>query len=162
MASSANLSPARRVMESAMKTLRDNIAQGMKDRGKVATGGTIASMVTTVNSYENIQGNTFGLVARLEANDNWKFVGNGRGPGGMPPVQTIQAWITAKGLTLNAWAVAKKMAKQGSRDFRLKRTNIFTDEIDGWAQSGLLEDAANGIADALADTVVIDLQTGLR
>jgi hypothetical protein len=80
----------------------------------------------------------------------------------MPPVQTIQAWLTAKGLTLNAWAIAKKMAKEGSRDFRLKRTNIFTDEIDGWAQSGLLENAANGIADALGETVVIDLQTSLR
>jgi hypothetical protein len=54
------------------------------------------------------------------------------------------------------------MAKEGSRDFRLKRTNIFTDEIDGWAQSGLLENAANGIADALGETVVIDLQTSLR
>lgn len=162
MATSADLTGAKVLMEKAMAELQEAIKLGMTERGKVATGETMRSISHEVNSYENIQGNTFGVVGRLAANDNWKFVGNGRGPGAPPPLNTIERWIQAKGLTLNAWAVANKIGKQGSRDFRLKRPNVFEEEISGWQSNTNLIDASNAIAEALAQTVVVDLQTGLR
>lgn len=132
------------------------------ERRKVATGDTLRSVTTEVNSYENIQGNTFGITARLSANSNWKFVGNGRGPGGMPPIANIERWVQAKGLTLSAWAVAKKISTDGSADYRAGRTNVFEDGITEWQSNINLIDAANAIAEALGETVVVDLQTGLR
>jgi hypothetical protein len=163
MASSADLTSAKSLMEAAMVELQRGITEVMTTRNKVATGGTRDSMTTEVNSYENLQGNTFGITARLAANANWKWVGNGRGPGGPPPVTSIQRWIDAKGLSLNAWAVAKKIGAEGSADYRAKRTNVFEDGITAWQfENDNLVNAAGAIADAMAQTVVVDLQTGLR
>jgi hypothetical protein len=119
-------------------------------------------MTTEVNSYENIQGGTFGITARLSANANWRWVGNGRGPGGMPPVANIQRWIEAKGLSLSAWAVAKRIGEQGSADYRAGRTNVFEDGIAEWQSNANLIAAAEGIAESLGETVVVDLQTALK
>lgn len=163
MASSPDLTSAKRLMEAAMVELVSGIIKVMTTRKKVATGGTRDSMTTEVNSYDNIQGNTFGITARLAANANWKWVGNGRGPGAPPPVTSIQRWIDAKGLSLNAWAVARKIGAEGSADYRAKRTNVFEDGITAWQfENDNLVNAANAIADAMAATVVVDLQTGLR
>ena len=145
-----------------MTELVQGIGAIMDERRKVATGETKRSMTTEVNSYENLQGQTFGITARLSANANWKWVGNGRGPGGMPPVQNIQRWIDAKGLSLSAWAVAKRIAKDGSLDYRRGNTNVFDDGIAEWQSNVNLIAAAEGIADSIGDTVVVDLQTALR
>jgi hypothetical protein len=149
-------------MEQAMTELVQGIGAVMDERRKVATGETKASMTTEVNSFENIQGGTFGITARLSANANWKWVGNGRGPGGMPPVANIQRWIDAKGLSLSAWAVAKRIGEQGSADYRAGRTNVFEDGIAEWQSNANLIAAAEGIAESLGETVVVDLQTALK
>lgn len=145
-----------------MTELMQGIGAIMDERRKVATGETKRSMTTEVNSFENIQGQTFGITARLSANANWKWVGNGRGPGGMPPVANIQRWIDAKGLSLSAWAVAKRIAKDGSLDHRRGNTNVFDDGIAEWQSNTNLIAAAEGIAESIGDTVVVDLQTALR
>jgi len=163
MATSADLTSAKALMEAAMVELQRGIGEVMQSRDKIATGGTLQSITTEVNAYENIQGNTFGVVGRLAANDNWKFVGNGRGPGKPPPIATIERWLNAKGLTISAWAVAKKIGKEGSADWRAKRTNVFEQGITEWqTENDNLVAAANAIAEAMAQTVVVDLQTGLR
>ena len=146
-----------------MVELQRGITEVMTTRNKIATGGTRDSMSSEVNSYENLQGGTFGITARLAANANWKWVGNGRGPGAPPPVTSIQRWIDARGLSLNAWAVSKKIGAEGSADYRAKRTNVFEDGITAWQfENDNLVNAAGAIADAMAQTVVVDLQTGLR
>lgn len=145
-----------------MQELVQGIGAVMTERRKVATGDTMRSMTTEVNSYENIQGGTFGITARLSANSNWRFVGNGRGPGGMPPIVNIERWVQAKGLSLSAWAVAKKIGAEGSADYRAGRTNVFEDGIAEWQSNTNLIDAANAIAEAVGEIVVVDLQTGLR
>ena len=114
------------IAEKAIDTLKGNVQQGMEDRGKNATGGT-SRRLATIPSGNDVTG-----AASLEADGNWRYVGNGRGPGGRPPIGSIRAWIAARGLTLNAYAVANRIAREGSRDFRLKRTNVFLDEIEAW------------------------------
>ena len=127
------------------------------ERKKVATGDTLRSITTEVNSIAGV-----GLQGRLSANANWRYVGNGRGPGAMPPVDNIRRWIEAKGLSLSAWAVAKRIAKEGSRDHRQGNANVFEEGITEWQSNETLIAAAEEVAAALADTVVVDLQTGLR
>ena len=60
---------------------------------------------------------------RVEVNGNlgrvfaFRYIGTvdeGREPGKMPPVEDLEAWIKAKKLDLNAWAVALSIAKKGT------------------------------------------------
>ena len=139
-----------------MGALQTGIEKRSADRGKIASRSTLNSITYTVTAYPGA------LFARMEANENWKFVGNGRAPGGMPPVDRIQAWIDAKGLDLNAWAVAKRIAKDGSADFRAKRTNVFTDEIDAWQSGAALDKVLNSAGDLIGNIFTTDVQRALQ
>lgn len=114
------------IAQGAVEKLRGYILEAMRDRGKVATGRTARSMGVLATG-----GESFGQ-ASLEAEKQWRYVGNGRGPGAMPPIGPIQQWINARGLNLSAWAVAVKIGRLGSRDFRLGRRNLFLQEIEAW------------------------------
>lgn len=113
-------------VERAMKALREDVSDLSKERDLNATGGTL----------RETQPRTFGggsaVVGQLIAPENWKYWGNGRGPGAMPPVQNLQNWINAKGLDLNAWAVAKSIAQKGTRDYRQGGENIVELAADNW------------------------------
>lgn len=102
----------------------------MERRGKVATGRTMSTLSTVVTVSPGF------VTGELQGESQWKFVGNGRAPGRMPPVAPLQAWVDAKGLSISAWAVAKSIAKRGSKDFREKRTNVFMDAMDQWERGG--------------------------
>jgi hypothetical protein len=111
-------------MRDAINEIRALSIAEMERRGKVATGRTMSTLSTVVTETPGF------VTGELQGESQWKWVGNGRGPGGMPPIGPIQAWIDAKGLSISAWAVAKTMATKGSKDFRDKRTNVFLSAID--------------------------------
>lgn len=121
---------ARSIATNAVERLKGNIQEAMEARGKNASGDTSRRIAVIASGGA---GSGFGQGA-LEADSQWKYVGNGRGPGAAPPINSIRKWIADRGLNLNAFAVAQKIARQGSRDFRLKRTNVFLDEIKAWEQ----------------------------
>jgi hypothetical protein len=119
------------IAKEAVEKLRADIRKIMVDRNKNATNSTTNGIAVIPS-----QGQGFGQ-ALLEADSTWKWVGNGRGPGKMPPVAPIQAWINARGLTLNAWGVARKIGLKGSKDFREKRRNVFLQGIETWEKEAL-------------------------
>lgn len=89
-----------------------DIQQNMIDRDQVATGETADSLSYKVEESNGaISISIFGArhIGALE---------EGRRPGGMPTIWKIQRWVQAKGLSLNAFAVAKKIAEEGSLLFR--------------------------------------------
>ena len=135
------------IVSEAMIDLKGLILQGAEALGKNATGQTGRSTQTTAIQSQNIVAGTLTMEAQ------WKWWGNGRGPGRMPPIDNIQRWIDARGLSLSAYAVAHNMAKKGSLDYRLKRTNIVEDEVAAWEAQRLakLEDA---VADNIMDRTV--------
>ena len=102
----------------------------MQSRGKVATGRTMSTLSTVVSVTPGF------VTGELQGESQWKFVGNGRAPGRMPPVAPLQAWVDAKGLSISAWAVAKAIGKRGSKDFRDKKINVFMEAMDKWEQEG--------------------------
>jgi hypothetical protein len=138
----------REAVEVAMDDLVGRIREEAEARGKVASGKTLASLRTSV------LGSSAFVVGTLTGGEQWKFVGNGRGPGRMPPIQNIEQWIASKGLNLSAWAVGRKIAKEGSRDFRLGRTNIFADAIGAWQQGGAFEAVGTAGREAFGDAYV--------
>jgi hypothetical protein len=69
-------------------------------------------------------------------------------------VENIRRWIEAKGLDLNAWAVAKNMAKRGSKDWRNKAPNVFLSAIDDFENNGGAESLTNEVAGYFEEQVV--------
>ena len=127
-------------MRDAMNAVLSDVKKEMVRRGKVATGRTISTLSTSVTTGDAA------VVGTLTGEEQWKFVGNGRGPGGMPPINNIQRWINAKGLTISAYAVARTIAKKGSKDYRNRAPNVFMSAMDDFEKDGLdrLEDKAAG------------------
>lgn len=119
----------------------------MERRGKVATGRTMS----TLSTY-TVQGSDF-LASYLEGEEQWKFVGNGRRPGGMPPIAPIQAWINARGLALSAWGVAKKIAKEGSKDYRNNAPNVFLSAFDTFLEGPGVKELEEGTANEFEQTL---------
>lgn len=145
-----------KALDLAINEVKARAIEEAERRGKIATRGTLNSLSVSVTPMP------WGGVARMEGEEQWKFVGNGRGPGGMPPVGRLQAWINAKGLDLSAWAVARKMAREGSRDYRNRAPNVFLSAVDDFEQGGGLDrleaDAADEMEDVAADAVVRNLK----
>jgi len=95
------------------------IKQELKAKGKEATG----SLVTRTMGTASVQGTR--VVYEAKAPEHYVFVDKGRRPGAkQPPAKPIKAWIRQKGLDLNAFAVARSIAKKG-----IKATNIYTNAI---------------------------------
>lgn len=96
--------------------VKQQIIDAAQQKGMSATGKTLGSLqvVETPNGYE------------LQANSSISFMEHGRGPtkvakgdhGNPDLVEIIQNWIDAKGLSLNAYAVANTIHKNGTRLYR--------------------------------------------
>ena len=122
---------ARDIATNAISQLRSNVQAGMAERGKNATGNTSQRIDVLAFGSDNTG------EAAMEADSHWKFVGNGRAPGGRPPIAKLRQWIQARGLSISPYALANKIAAEGSMDYRLGRTNVFLDEITEWENNDL-------------------------
>lgn len=150
-----------RALDLAINEVKARAIEEAERRGKVATGGTLNSLATQVVGTDQ------GGVAYLTGEEQWKFVGNGRGPGGMPPIARIEEWIRVKGLDLNPYAVARTMATFGSLDHRRGAPNIFMSAMDDFEQGAGLErleeagatELENVAADAVAQQLKRSWQT---
>lgn len=67
--------------------------------------------------------------ASLTGDGSFFFQDQGRKPGKLPPILNIMAWLKAKGLNYNPWAVAVKQAQDGTRIFQDKKKGLQLDKI---------------------------------
>lgn len=85
-----------------------------------------------INSLEVVQERL--SVKILGAHYTYQLV-NGRKPGKMPPVEMIKNWVQDKGIARGkeatglAWAISKKIAKEGTKYYRQGGTNLIEDVI---------------------------------
>lgn len=126
------------------------LERGIKQEGRIRTitGGIFDRMTVNVSSGAGY------VVGQLETDDYWKFVGSGRRPGGMPPVQRLAEWVQRSGAEVSPWALAKSIAKRGTRDWRNKRPNVFTAAIDKWENGGALDGLEQESGKELEDATV--------
>ena len=95
------------------------IRQDLRGAGKSASG----SLVQGTIGMGTITGSR--VIYEGKAPEHYIFVDKGRRAGAkMPPIKPIQQWIKQRGLDLNAFAVARSIAKKG-----IKPTNIYTNAI---------------------------------
>lgn len=125
-------------------------------RMRTTTGGIFDRITTgTVHGTGFVSGH-------LEADDYWRYVGNGRGPGGMPPVDNIRAWLERAGIAASPWAIAKSIAKRGTRAHRRGDTNIFEAGIDKWEGGASVSAAEDAAGRELEDAAIDVIRTNLK
>lgn len=104
------LIPAQQIADDIVLNLQT--AQTVQDF--VATGQAKASWQTVVREDRIL------IFGQSYIFQNWQ----GRRPGTPPPISAIRAWIRAKGLALNPWAVRAAIAKRGDRVYRREREGL--------------------------------------
>ena len=125
-------------------------------RLRTTTGMIFDRITTPVSSGSGY------VVGQLETDDYWQFVGNGRGPGGMPPVENIRSWMQRARIEGSAYAIAKNIAKKGSRAYREKKPNVFMLGTDKWEQSPALAAASDMAALQIEDAAVEVVRTNMK
>ena len=114
-----------------LTALRKRITDNMQEADEWATGKTAESMVVEIRDESNL---TRGL---LYGRAFFGALETGSRPWAKPPkrvpkkfANTIQEWIKAKNLDLNAWAVAYTIMHEGSSLCRRGgRSDIYSNEI---------------------------------
>ncbi len=107
------------ILKTSLLLLSDSIVSDMNSNNSNSSSKLASSLtVDTFGTAELVGGS-------LSGEDYWKFFDKGRKPGKMPPISPIEKWVKNKGIDVSAWAIAKSIAKKGT-----KGTNIFTDNID--------------------------------
>lgn len=101
---------------------------------------TSGALVDSLSYNVSVEGQDFLVNINLE--HYWKWVGNGRGPGKFPPIESLEKWITAKHITPQpmtlksgktviptmkslAFLIARSIAKYGTQDYQLGGRNSF-------------------------------------
>ena len=147
------LDRSRIAVESAMRAL-DLL---VKQKAQVLTTSDIVKTQTT----STIVGTGY-VIGRMEAMDYWPFVGSGRGPGALPPVSRIQNWIDRAGLDISAWALARKIAKEGTKAWREKKPNVYLSAIAEWEKGPDIQRAMDAAADEVGELSVEIIRTNLK
>lgn len=130
-----------------LEEIREEVLAYMESENRNATGRSAASI-----KVENVTDNGGQLVG-----GKWiKWVFTGRGAGGFPPISAIIDWLDAKGLPrAMAWAVAKKIANQGTDLFR---NGGATDNI---ITRILTPEKIQELSKNIADTLAIEIRDNI-
>lgn len=78
---------------------------------------------------------------------------HGRGPGKMPPIDNIKAWVEVKQLELSPWAVAYKIARDGTAIWRGDRQGLDLQKAYVAGKTQLLKDLAKAKAEEIRKEV---------
>lgn len=137
----------------ALHDLADVIKARIVERGKHATGmAEFLTTATTSNDGKVVLGLAYGP-------SYFPWLGSGRGAGKAPPIDALAAWAKAKGLTSDdkearsiGYLISRKIAREGSKDKRDGKANIYEQAIDEFVNAGKL-DAAQSAEQDLAQFV---------
>lgn len=119
----------RAALEDFMAGLARNATQRIERGGHTATRKLLRSIVYEVSDQVAPTGT-------LYAAHYWRWVGNGRGPGKMPPEAPIVQWLKAKGLVRTdrearrrAYLVRREIGRRGTLDYQLGGKNQLDEAI---------------------------------
>ena len=81
-------------------------------------------MDTTGNARNSLEVNRFGNTYLSRGIHYIEYLNRGRPPGLMPPIDVIMEWVNIKGLEIDPWAVAKKIARDGTRIYQNRELGL--------------------------------------
>lgn len=104
-----------------LNDLRERIIANSEAVGQRATGKTYDSMKVMATSEGG----------QLTGRKYFATLETGRKPGRRPPIAAIKEWTEAKGIYASPYAIANKIAKEGTNMYIAGGTDaIFTQEIE--------------------------------
>lgn len=121
-----------KILQEELEALKLDLIAKYKELGMRASGmweHTLEVKTTTT---------TGGLRGVITGMDYTYYMQHGRKEGRMPPIQAIERWILARGLepikdkmstTSLAWAIAKKIAREGTKRFKGGEQPPFIDAV---------------------------------
>lgn len=97
----------------AMKTYIQQARTRQGVRGSYSSNAVASGrLLNSLKPGSETRGDTvFGFVTAV---DYAEYVDQGRGPGGMPPIQAIARWMQAKGIEGSPYPIAKAIAEKGT------------------------------------------------
>jgi len=118
--------------------MNQEIKKNLSSSDKVASGDLIRGTRFTISSTGSL------ITFKALAPKQWRFVDEGRKPGGkFPPKTAILRWMRQKGISARgiskdslAFLIGRKIARDG-----IKPTNIFTDAIENFKKTFVIERA---------------------
>ena len=120
----------------AMDALRERVAGEITRRDLVASGDMLRSLDVDVVSDPD------GTTGTLSALDYWVNVGSGTPPGSDVTERDIAKWLDDKGFEGDnagiAWFIARKIRRDGSKDYRVGNPNAFETAIEQWENSTVI------------------------
>ena len=121
-----------KIVEEELQKARVNIGKNIDDKGKRASGRTAAGMQVIVANdgvgvYGQLRGRAF--FGALEQGSQPWAVQYRRVPKFFADI--ISQWVKDKGLQLSPWAVATKLMREGSAQYKEgDRKDIYSEEIE--------------------------------
>lgn len=97
-----------------LEEINELIKEDMKIKGLDASG--------TASKSLNVRQR--GLVLSSVGADYFEYINRGRPPGKYPPLEAIERWVDFKDPTISAFAVARTIAKKGTRIYRNRSLGI--------------------------------------
>ena len=135
-------------VEQALRTYlektKGSLIQQMKFQDFYASGKTANSLEVQVT----------GNKGELLGGEAVYYMIYGRGPGKMPPVEAIAAWVKSRALDISPWAVAKHIAKYGTAVFQGKRKPLEFAMVVGLHRDELLKN----LGEHYRDLVITKIQ----
>ena len=117
----------------AMDALRVRVSDEIRRRDLIASGDMLRSLDVDVKQDSE------GATGTLSAIDYWVNVGSGTPPGGDVTEREISKWLDDKGFEGDnagiAWFIARKIRRDGSKDYRVGNPNAFETAIEQWENS---------------------------
>ena len=107
-----------------------------------AQGGYSGEFGKTAHFTMDISSKTPSVILHTPAYTN--FMLYGRGPGRMPPLEPIESWMKAKGLTGSSYAIRKHIASFGTSG------NDFLSPVLGQVKENLVQKVQNIICNAIS------------
>lgn len=121
-----------------LENLREAIKREQVDANMYASGASAASLRIEATFLKGtLYGNTSMAVTL--------GILPPRGPGGLPPIENIMLWLKLKNKSdVNPWAVAKSIAKRGTRMYRNETNPLSFEEIMRDARAELVLNLLKG------------------
>jgi len=104
----------RQSIRTFLNKVKDDYIDASYSKDLVASGKTVRSLKVV---YTELRGNDL------------TWTREGRGPGGMPSIQTIAAWMRVRGMVGSPWAIAKHIAENGTRIYNKRSLGLDIDKI---------------------------------
>lgn len=126
-------------------SIRQFLLNVQQDYAELAVRKDLVASGKTIRSIKVVRNTLIG--------NDLTWIEQGRGPGGMPPIQEIAKWVRVRALDMNPWAVAKSIALRGTRIYRNPGLGISIASVIDKNIKSLGRDIAQDYRDRLLEAV---------